>query len=129
ARGQLHRTITAAAVAAEELEKDRLRLAQFLGHDITALSDVFSFLAQGRQGFTLPDFRRALTHLQLRASERDLYLIWQRYAQPGDGPRRDGRMVSSSSLPDAMLCVSRAFGSGHEPQRAFRLSQRSYHTG
>jgi len=84
ARGQLHRTITAAAVAAEELEKDRLRLAQFLGHDITALSDVFSFLAQGRQGFTLPDFRRALTHLQLRASARDLYLIWRRYAQPGN---------------------------------------------
>ncbi|CAE7476687.1 unnamed protein product [Symbiodinium natans] len=83
ARQQLHRTIAAAASAAEELEKDRLRLSQFIGHDITALSDVFNFLAQGRQSFTLPDFRRALTHLQLRASEHDLELIWRRYAQPG----------------------------------------------
>ncbi|CAJ1406768.1 unnamed protein product [Effrenium voratum] len=83
ARQQLYRIISAAAHASEELEKDRLRLAQLLGHDITALSDVFTFLAQGRQRFTLPDLRRALAHLQSRASQRDLNLMWRRYAAQG----------------------------------------------
>lgn len=83
ARQQLCRVISAAAQAAEELEKDRLRLSQLLGHDATVLSDVFSFLSQGRQSFTLPDLRRALTHLQLRLSERNLNLMWSRYAPYG----------------------------------------------
>eukprot|EP00913_Durusdinium_trenchii_P026073 g24460.t1 len=69
-----------------ELERDRLRLAQLLGHDATVLSDVFSFLAQGRRSFTLPDLRRALSHLHLQLSERDLKLIWNRYAPHGHAP-------------------------------------------
>lgn len=87
------------------------------GHDATVLSDVFSFLSQGRQSFTLPDLRssfagdvfiavmflnlwrcfhccdvamwlcitdrRALTHLNLRLSEKQLTLMWSRYAPHG----------------------------------------------
>jgi len=83
ARQQLCRIISAGAHAAEELEKDRLRLSQLLGHDATVLSDVFSFLSQGRQSFTLPDLRRALTHLNLRLSEKQLTLMWSRYAPHG----------------------------------------------
>jgi len=83
ARSQLHRTIAAAAQAAEELEKDRFRLAQLLGYDATALSDVFNFVAQGRSNFTLPDLRRALTHMEIKASEKELDMVWKRYAPHG----------------------------------------------
>jgi len=84
ARQKLYRLIVAAANAAEELEKDRIRLATLLGYDATALSDVFSFLAQGRSKFTLADLRRSLSHLEIRASERDLDLFWKRYAARGE---------------------------------------------
>ena len=57
ARQQLCRALAAAAAAALELERDRHRLAQLLGDNATVLSDVFGFLSQGRQGFTLPDLR------------------------------------------------------------------------
>eukprot|EP00930_Biecheleria_cincta_P020242 TRINITY_DN15266_c0_g1_i1.p1 TRINITY_DN15266_c0_g1~~TRINITY_DN15266_c0_g1_i1.p1 ORF type:complete len:1254 (-),score=117.23 TRINITY_DN15266_c0_g1_i1:37-3798(-) len=84
ARQTLHRFIVAAANSAEELEKDRIRLATLLGYDATALSDVFNFLAQGRSKFTLADLRRSLSYLEIRASERDLDLFWKRYAARGE---------------------------------------------
>jgi len=83
ARQQLHRAIAAQAHAADELEKDRLRLAQLLGYDATGLSDVFNFVAQGRTSFSLADLRRTLCHLHIKATERDLDLVWKRYAPSG----------------------------------------------
>ena len=64
ARQQLGRAVAQQAQAAEELEKDRQRLARLLGENATVLSDVFSFLAQGRQSFSLPDLRLSLREMR-----------------------------------------------------------------
>ncbi|CAE8717025.1 unnamed protein product, partial [Polarella glacialis] len=83
-RDQLHRLIATAAHSAGDLENDRIRLSQLLGYDATCLSDVFSFISQGRTSFTLADLRRAMCHLGLPASERELDLLWKRYAPLGE---------------------------------------------
>eukprot|EP00933_Yihiella_yeosuensis_P041089 TRINITY_DN35531_c0_g1_i1.p1 TRINITY_DN35531_c0_g1~~TRINITY_DN35531_c0_g1_i1.p1 ORF type:complete len:195 (-),score=33.24 TRINITY_DN35531_c0_g1_i1:59-643(-) len=90
-RHQLFRVITAAANAADELENDRTRLGQLVGFDATALSDTFSYVAQGRKTFTLPDLRRSVHFLGIKVSQKELDLLWKRYA-PDD--------VASVAFPD-----------------------------
>lgn len=76
----VHRLLDVAARAAEEFEKGRKKLASFSRRDVLrTLSDVFSFIAEGRLSFTMADLRRAFTDHDIFLSDKEFRLLWRRY--------------------------------------------------
>jgi len=82
-RYQLHRLVSTSAHAADELERDRKKLAHVLAVDMCALSDVFSIIAGGRLSFSPSDLRRAFYQQGVLPAEHELSLLWHRYARHG----------------------------------------------
>jgi len=85
ARYQLHRLVAISAHAAEELERDRKELAQQLAYDMCAFSDIFYHISGGFLSFSMSDLRKAFLQQGLPLpTERELRLLWHRYAAQGD---------------------------------------------
>jgi hypothetical protein len=77
----LFHLIEASAASAEEHERQRKRL-QLCAVDgtLNMIHLAFSQIATGKSYFTLSDLRRALFQYKHWATERELQLIWDRYA-------------------------------------------------
>lgn len=80
---QLFRVVDAAARAAQNVEVERKMLAAQPGFDICTLSDAFSGLAGERMSFTQEDLRFSLARHGVPVTERELSLLWSRYAPLG----------------------------------------------
>mmetsp|Transcript_146577 Transcript_146577/g.408363 ORF Transcript_146577/g.408363 Transcript_146577/m.408363 type:complete len:644 (-) Transcript_146577:209-2140(-) len=78
----LFRIIEAHATAADEIEGLRKQL--MLTHADSLLTDTFNAISGGKHFFTFVDLRRVLFQYKYWASERELELIWHRYARSAD---------------------------------------------
>eukprot|EP00927_Polykrikos_kofoidii_P065033 TRINITY_DN60831_c0_g1_i1.p1 TRINITY_DN60831_c0_g1~~TRINITY_DN60831_c0_g1_i1.p1 ORF type:complete len:828 (-),score=132.71 TRINITY_DN60831_c0_g1_i1:120-2603(-) len=79
----VYRMVDTAARAAELMERERKQLATE-GYDLSALSDVFNYLADGLLHFRLADLRRALADCGISCAEKELDSLWYRYAPNGN---------------------------------------------
>jgi len=68
-----------ATFVAEALAADRRQLRHLRCDETAALNDTFSFLACGRQSFSLEDVRRAFIDERVNASTQQLELLRRRY--------------------------------------------------
>lgn len=78
-----YRLVEVAARAAMELEHGRKRLLDDYGYSVTAISDVFNYLADARPYFTLADLRRSLCEHYIFLSDLESNMLWRRYAPDG----------------------------------------------
>jgi len=78
----LFRILEASAGAADEIEGLRKQL--MLSYGDRLLAETFTSISGGRHYLTFPDLRRALFQYKYWVSERELELIWARYAHGAD---------------------------------------------
>lgn len=79
-RFTLCRLVSEAARAAESLQQDRRSLAAEPGFDQSSLREAFDYIAQGRDSFDTLDLRQAFRDQHVQVAEKELDLLWQRYA-------------------------------------------------
>ena len=75
-RFTLCRLLSEAARAAESLQQDR----RVLDAERSVLREAFDYISQGRESFDTLDLRQALRDQQLQVTEKELDLLYQRYA-------------------------------------------------
>lgn len=73
------RLLGIAARVADELEQDRKQM-QLVEGGIGALSSAFAYIGDGRLAFLMGDLRRAFFGQDILIPERQLGLLWRRYA-------------------------------------------------
>jgi len=78
----IYRIIEVSAGAADEVEGLRKQLT--LTRSEHMLSDTFAAISGGKHCFTFIDLRKVLFEHKFWSSERELQLIWQRYARGAD---------------------------------------------
>lgn len=84
AQYHVYKFIDAAARAAKDLDAGRMHCASAPSYDaVSALSDVFAHIANGKLSFTMSDLRRALFAQDVFISEPQLGLLLRRYAPNG----------------------------------------------
>lgn len=78
----VYRIIEASANSADEIEGLRKQLT--LAHSPHLVGDAFNLISGGKKFFTFVDLRRVLFQYKYWSSERELQLIWHRYARGSD---------------------------------------------
>ncbi|CAK9034116.1 unnamed protein product [Durusdinium trenchii] len=79
-RFTLCRLVSAVARSAENLQMDRKRLAKDAGFDQACLREVFNYISTGHPSFDTMDLRQALRDQQIPITEKEMDLLWHRYA-------------------------------------------------